>query len=93
VERFQGKPFALLGVNIDGNPSLVLTLQQAGKVTWRSFSGDVGEAIKAYGVRAIPVVVVIDHKGVVQKHWLGAPDAGELDKLLDNLVAAAEVGG
>lgn len=93
MERFQNKPFALLGVNIDGDPGVVLSLQDSGKVTWRSFSGDVGDAVKAYAVRAIPRIVVIDSKGVVQKASVGAPDAEELDKLLDKLVAAAEVGG
>jgi hypothetical protein len=92
VERNQGKPFALLGVNIDNSPSRVLSLQDAGKITWRSFSGDVGKAVNAYGVSAIPTVVIIDHKGVVQKAGVGVPDAEELDKLLDKLVAAAEVG-
>ncbi len=92
MERYQGKPFALLGVNIDNNPKKVVTLQKEGQLTWRSFCGGADEIVAAYGVRAIPTVVLIDPKGVVRAAWV-APDTSELDKKLDELVAAAEVGG
>ncbi len=92
MERFQGKPFALLGVNIDNNPSKVNSLRDEGKVTWRSFSGDVEDVVRAYGVRAIPTVVLIDHKGTIQGAWV-MPREDELDKKINELVAAAESGG
>jgi hypothetical protein len=92
VERYQGKPFALLGVNTDNNPKAVLRLQEEGRITWRSFCGGAEEIVAKYGVHAIPVVVIIDHKGVIHSASVGAPDEEKLDKELDELVAAAEVG-
>jgi hypothetical protein len=92
VERFKGKPFALLGVNIDRDPEGVRTLQNDGRLTWRSFSGDVDRIVAAYGVHALPTIVLIDHKGVVQWARVGVPEGDELEKKLDELVAAAEVG-
>ncbi len=92
MERYQGKPFTLLGVNIDNSPDRVRDLQQSGRITWRSFSGDVSEVAEAYGVSAIPMVVLIDHKGVVREAWV-MPNTDVLDKKLEELVKAAEVGG
>jgi hypothetical protein len=92
VERYQGKPFALLGVNIDNDPSKVLHLQQEGQLTWRSFCGGALDIAAAYGVHAIPEVVVIDHKGVIRSVSVGAPNTKELDKELDDLVTEAELG-
>ncbi len=86
MERYQGKPFTLLGVNIDTSPSRVLALQQEGKVTWRSFSGDVSEVVHAYGVHAIPMVVLIDRKGVLREAWV-MPKEEELDRKLEELMA------
>jgi hypothetical protein len=92
VERYQGKPFALLGVNIDNSPSRVREFQDAGMVTWRSFSGDVNEVALAYGVHTIPMVVLIDHKGIVREAWV-MPNPEELDRKVEELVTAAEGGG
>ena len=92
MERYQGKPFALLGVNLDNDPKVVLGLQQKGTVTWRSFCGGADKIGGDYGVHGIPMVVVVDHKGIVQWVSVGPPDATELDKKLDELIADAEVG-
>lgn len=91
MERYQGKPFALVGVNFDQDPEVVLRLQGKGTVTWRSFSDTKGEIADAYRLHGIPTVVLIDHKGVIQ-FISGVPDQQQLDEKLDELVAAAEVG-
>ncbi len=92
MERYRGKPFALLGVNIDHKPQTVRRLQDEGRLTWPSFCTDADEIAAAYGVHTIPHVVVIDAKGIVRYVSVGPPDTKELDKELDDLVAAAEVG-
>jgi hypothetical protein len=92
VERYQGRPFALVGVNLDGDANVVLGLQQKGAVTWRSICVGADRVAATYGVHGIPLVVVIDHKGVVQSVSVGPPDATEFDRNLDKLVAAVEVG-
>jgi hypothetical protein len=92
VERFQGRPFALVGVNTDNDPKAVLELQNQGKVTWRSLCRGADRAAAAYGLHVLPTVVVIDHKGVVQFVSSGTPNADDLDRKLGELVADAEVG-
>jgi hypothetical protein len=92
VTRYQGRPFALVGVNLDSDAALVEQLQQKGIVTWRSFCGGADTIAGAYGVRGIPMVVLIDHKGIVRAVFAGAPDPADLDGQLDGLIAEAEAG-
>ncbi len=92
MERYKGKPFALLGVNVENDPAAVKRLQEAGTLTWPSFSGDVSEVALAYGVHTLPMVVLIDHKGIVREAWVD-PKAEELDRKVNELVTAAEAGG
>ena len=95
MERFQnqGKPFVLIGVNLDNDTQTVRRLTQSGQVTWRSFSGSSAQKIAStYGADRIPRVVLIDHKGDVRKEFKGAPDAKTLDANLEELIAAAETG-
>jgi hypothetical protein len=91
VERYKGRPFALLGVNVDSSPSKVNALREEGKVTWPSFSGDVENVVRAYGVHAIPTVILIDHKGIAREGWV-MPSPDEIDKKVAELVAEAEGG-
>jgi hypothetical protein len=95
VERFQnqGKPFVLIGVNLDNNTGKVRSLMKSGQVTWRSFSGSSAQKIAStYDVHTIPHVVLIDHKGDVRRVFKGAPDAKTLDANLEELIAAAQTG-
>jgi thioredoxin-like negative regulator of GroEL len=90
VERYQGKPFALVGVNCDNNAEIVQHLQSIGKVTWPSFCQGADKIGAAYGVRGLPTVVVIDHKGIVRSVYVGPPEEPELDRQLSDLIAEAE---
>ena len=94
MERYQGKPFALIGVNLDNDPRPVRKVMEAGQVTWRSFCGNSGQKIAStYGVNPIPQVILIDAKGDVRKVFpAGAPDGKTLDANLDELIAAAQTG-
>jgi thiol-disulfide isomerase/thioredoxin len=95
-ERYQGKPFALVGVNRDEDVAAGRRLEEKGDVRWRSFAdGLTGEIARAYGVSGLPTVFLIDHKGVVQHVaiGLGPKTESDIDKKLETLVKAAEVGG
>jgi peroxiredoxin len=91
VERFKGRPFALIGVNGDDKKEDAGKAVTKYKITWRSFSsgeqGPGGPIAKAWNVHGWPTVYVIDPQGVIRHKYLHGK---RLDKPLEDLVAAAE---
>ena len=93
VNKLNGKPFVLIGVNSDKNPEKLKKDLKENQVTWRSFQNQRKEAnaIDAeWNVHSWPTLFLIDHKGVIKKKWIGSPGNEVLDKEVEKLVAAAE---
>ena len=93
VNRLEGKPFALIGVNSDQDEEQLKKDLKENQVTWRSFQNQrkAGTEIATeWGVRGWPTLYLIDHKGVIHKKWLGGPKNEVLDKEVEKLVLAAE---
>ncbi len=94
VKRLENKPFALIGVNSDKDKDDIKKKNVEAQITWRSFwngeKGTAGPISKDWGVTGWPTLVLIDHKGVVRRKFVGNPGDTELDRLIDELVANAE---
>ena len=93
VNRLQGKPFVLVGVNSDHDPQQLKKDLETNQVTWRSFQNQRpdGKAIsQEWKVQGWPTLYLIDHKGVIKKKWLGSPSTEALDREVEKLVQAAE---
>ena len=94
VEKMKDKPFALIGIN--GDPELnedVRAIITEKKITWRSFKNeqkDQPSFASSWGIEGWPTLYVIDHKGVIQHIQAGGRDLDKLDKLIEDLVKAAE---
>jgi hypothetical protein len=91
VERYKGRPFALVGVNSDMDKEQLRSALEAHPVTWRSFwcgeKGPLGPIPRSWNVNSWPTVYLIDHAGVIRaKHFAGT----EFDAMLEKLVAEAE---
>lgn len=91
VERFAGRPFAPVGINVDEDRNAAKMVVETHKLTWRSFwSGPKGassEIPRTWNVQSFPTIYVIDHIGMIRsKTARGA----ELDLLLDELVKKSE---
>jgi hypothetical protein len=86
VQRLEGKPFALLGINSDsGRKALKETLQKE-HITWRSWwdGGTVeGPIATRWNVNSWPTIYVLDGHGVIR--YRGA-HGEELDKAVDTLL-------
>jgi glutathione peroxidase-family protein len=68
VEKYQDKPFVILGVNSDANRELVKDASIKEKLTWRSFfdgGSTQGPIASKWNVTAWPTVYLIDHKGAI----------------------------
>ena len=96
VKRLEGKPFALIGVNSDKDPKVIEAGLKEHQITWRSFwcgeKGTAGDIPRAWKVSGWPTLVLIDHKGIIRKKWVGSPGDDALDKAIDQLVREAMIG-
>jgi S1-C subfamily serine protease/peroxiredoxin len=90
VERFKVQPFALLGVSVD-NQKILERLVQDGTVTWRSWAdGEGGPIAESWGVSSYPNLYLIDHNGVVRKHFRGSPTEKDLEDAIVALLNEAK---
>ncbi len=93
VQRMQGRPFALLGVNADDNRQEARRLAREKGMTWPSWwngGSEYGQIAGPWGVNVLPTIYIIDQNGIIR-----FPQARKnyLDKLVDVLVAGAEKAG
>jgi len=92
VNKLNGKPFVLIGVNSDRDPMQLEKDLKENQVTWRSFQNqrkDNPAIADEWKVKGWPTLYLIDHKGVIKRKWLGSPGNEVLDKEVEKLVAAA----
>jgi Thioredoxin-like len=87
VERLQGQPFVLLGVNSDADrEALKMVIRNEG-LSWRSFwdGGSVhGPIATQWNVRGWPTIYVLDAKGILRFKNVHGSD---LDRAVDALLA------
>lgn len=91
LERFQGRPFAIVGVNLDESHAEALKAVEQHQIPWRSFWGGKlgvqGPIGTNWNVRSLPKVYVLDHKGIIRHKNIRRDD---LIEPVDRLVEAAE---
>ncbi len=93
VQKYEGRPFALLGVNADDDRETLRAAEKKHHLNWRSW-WDAGGAIAGrWKVKGFPTLFLIDHNGVVREHMEGAPsNPKQLDEMIERLVKEAEGG-
>jgi hypothetical protein len=92
VQRYQNRPFALLGVNTDADAAALKQIQKEREIIWRSFvdGPPKGPISTAWDIQGYPTIELIDAKGMVRFTHLGPPPADELDGEIEQLVKEAE---
>ena len=90
VKQYEGKPFAILGINGGDELDLLKKLVEQKELTWRFwFDGDTAGPIHTqWRIQAWPTLVLIDHEGVIRYRDLEEP---LMDRAIERLVAAARV--
>jgi AhpC/TSA family len=86
VQRLEGKPFALLGINSDSDRKTLKEALQKEHITWRFWwdGGTVeGPIATRWNVNSWPTIYVLDDKGVIRYRNV---HSGELDKAVDTLL-------
>jgi peroxiredoxin len=96
VERMRGRPFVLLGVNVDEDREKVRKQMNEQGITWRSWWDGRGEEntrgpiAEQFNVRGWPTLYLIDHRGIIRHKFLGTPGNERLNAAIDTLVKDAE---
>jgi thiol-disulfide isomerase/thioredoxin len=84
VKRLAGKPFALLGVNLDDDRETLKQTQEKFEISWPSFfDGRGGPISDKWNVQGIPAIFVIDPQGVIRYKGVRGK---ALDEAVDNLL-------
>lgn len=90
VEKYQGRPFALLGVDQDGKRETLQKAEKKNDLNWRSWWDDGRSIAGQWDVEVLPTLFLIDHKGVVRWRCEGVPNLKQMDELIVKWVKEAE---
>ena len=68
VKRLQDKPFALIGINSDGNAEKVKEILAEHDITWRQAIDETtsGPLATQWNVQGWPTIYILDAKGVIR---------------------------
>lgn len=86
VERLKDKPFALIGINSDGDRDVLNKICEENDITWRNaVDGDTsGPWASAWNVQGWPTLYVLDGEGVIRYK---GHSGEEMEKTVEELVA------
>jgi hypothetical protein len=93
VQKYQGRPFVLLGVNEDENRGDLQKAEKQYHLNWRSWWDGQGFILREWRVEGLPTFVLIDHKGIVRWRSPDSLDLKEMEALIERLVKQAESEG
>ena len=86
VQQYAGRPFEVLGVNLDGERETLRQTQQNHSIPWRScWDGD-GALAARWGVEGLPTVFLLDHEGIIRWSSRGPPRQAELQQQIEQLL-------
>ncbi len=88
VKKMEGKPFVLLGVNLDSKREALKKCEAENKITWRSFfDGGDGPISKKFNIKYLPTIYVLDTKGVIRFKGVRGE---EMDRAVETLLQEKE---
>lgn len=90
VEKLQGKPFALLGVNVDDSKEDLRDAQERHNITWRSFWDGPRRIKSKLKVRVFPTLFLLNHEGVIRQVYEGRPRDSDLEHDIMQVIKEAE---
>jgi thioredoxin-like negative regulator of GroEL len=92
VQKYRDKPFAVLGVKVDGDLAALRRAEKQKLLTWRSIWDGKQTNVRAYDVRFTPTLILVDHRGRKVREYEGGQDEKKLRQDIDKLLSEAEKG-
>src|SRR5262249_22188718 len=91
VEKFKGKPFAVLGVKVDGDVDALRRSEKQHNLPWRSIWDGNHTNLQTYEVKGTPTLFLIDHRGRLATQSQNVlRDPTRLERTIRQLVDEAE---
>jgi len=95
VKKLKDRPFALIGVNVNGyDPAQLKAAMEKEELGWRSFAdpGPLGRGpiTVSWNLTATPTFYLLDHRGVIRRKWVGGSGGAVLDSAIERLLREAE---
>ena len=89
VKRRKSRPFALVGIQSDGDAKECKAILEREGISWRNLPDGVpgGPIANAWNVTGWPTIFVLDAKGVIRFRYV---QDHELDAIVERLVREAE---
>ena len=90
-DKYKDKGFETLAVAMSSDPpSYVVNFTETRKLPFKVAIDNTGAVAKAWGdVKLTPSTFIVNKRGEIVKSYVGAPDFGELHKLIERLLAEA----
>jgi len=71
VKKFENRPFAIVGVNVDTERTKAKQYLSQKKISWPSFwDNEDGPINRQWNVRGYPTAYLIDHNGIILGQFL-----------------------
>lgn len=89
--KYKGQGFETLAVAMSYDPpSYVVNFTETRQLPFKVAIDNTGAVAKAWGdVKLTPSTFIVNKRGEIVKSYVGAPDFGELHKLIERLLAEA----
>lgn len=90
-DKFKDRGFETLAVAMSYDPpSYVVNFTETRKLPFKVAIDNTGAVAKAWGdVKLTPSTFIVNKRGEIVKSYVGAPDFGELHKLIERLLSEA----
>jgi peroxiredoxin len=89
-DKFKDRGYDTIAVAMQYDPpSYVVNFAETRKLPFKVAIDNTGAVAQAWGdVKLTPTTYIVDKQGQIVKKYVGAPDFGELHKLIEKLLAA-----
>lgn len=93
MQKYEGRPFVLLGVDEDVQRETLQKTEKKYQLTWRSWWDSDNVIVRRWDVDAYPTFFLVDHNGITR--WRSGSDLNldEMERLIERLVKEAESEG
>ena len=92
VKKFEGAPFAILGINSDEDRDALKRIVKEKKLTWRSWwdgGGTGGPIATRWNINGWPTLYIIDHEVVIRHRNVYSDFDSQLEVLVEEAKNAA----